>query len=148
MAHPLYAVGLQSQAPLLLVLADAGVSPSMGRLRYWEITGRLTGVNPSTAKRPVWSRAVTAGVGYSTLTPEGVNPYQVPSVFEGRYAYAADPDIGASVTPYPQAREGVTQRVHFPEKSGLVFGDFCHLGVQADATGDWEWDVNVHFEEL
>lgn len=148
MAHPLYAVGLQGQAPLLLVLADAGVSPSMGRLRYWELVGNLSGVNPSSAKRPVWSRAITAGAGYSTLTPEPLGSIGVPSSFEGRYAYGVDPDIGVSVADYPLDRDGICQRVHFPEKSGLVFGDFCHLGVQADATGDWTWDVNVHFEEL
>lgn len=146
MTHPLYAVGLRNQAPLLLVLADAGVADVMARLKYWEVAG--DDASAGTATRPTWSRATTAGAGYSVLIPGPLNPYVQASQFEGRYAYGVAPDHGTSTSPFPLERDGYAQRVQFPDQCGPIFGDFCNMALQAGATGTWTWSANVVFEEL
>ncbi len=145
MAHPLYAVGLRDQAPLLLVLAEAA-SPVMARVRYWEVTGKKGGAG--TATRPVWSRATTVGAGYSTITPQKLDPYSASSRIQGRYNYGVAPDHGASTGTYPVSRDGYGQRIQFPEQSGPVFGDFCNMSLNAGITGTWTWSANVIFEEI
>lgn len=150
MAHPRYAVGVQDQAPLLFVVT-ATTSPAMARVCYTELVGRFVTEPPaaSTALRPVWSRAVAPGVGPTTVTPTPLDPFTVTSVFEGNHSYGVDPTIGVSSEPYPlEERKGYAQRVLYPPGSGLVIPDSCPLSVQADATGDWVWDVNIVFEEL
>ncbi len=147
MTHPLYAVGLRDQAPLLLVLADAGVVDVMARVKYWEVVADV-GATPATATRPIWSRATTAGAGYSTVTPGPLNPYVQASQFEGRYNYGVPPDHGEGTTAFPFSRDGYAQRVQFPDQCGPIFGDFCNMSLQADATGTLTWSANVIFEEL
>lgn len=147
MAHQRYAVGVKTQAPLLFVLAATGPDVS-ARVSYSEIVGRTIGAAPSTALRPVWSRVTVPGVGPSIAVCEPLNAFGAPSAFRGEYSYGVDPTCGASTEPYPLSRDGYAQRVRYPEGSGPYVVDGCPLAVQADATGDWVWDVNVVFEEL
>jgi hypothetical protein len=147
MAHQRYAVGVKTQAPLLFVLAATGPDLS-ARVSYSEIVGRLTAVGPSTALRPVWSRVTVPGVGPTTVTPEPLNAFGVASAFQGEHTYGVDPTCGLSTEPYPLDRNAYAQRVRYPEGSGPYVLDGCPLAVQAGATGNWVWDVNVVFEEL
>jgi hypothetical protein len=45
-------------------------------------------------------------------------------------------------------RDGYGQKVRYGPNSGLIIPDDCPLAVVADATSNWEWDVNIVFEEL
>jgi hypothetical protein len=148
MAHPLYGVGLKDQAPLLLVIAPTGTD-GLARVVYTDVTGRIVGGGAKTALRPVFSRATTVGVGYSTLTPDKLTPFAATSSFEGRHTYGTPPTMGESSADYPMdERDAIGIRVRLPQGSEVLIHDSCHWGVQADATGDWNWDVNVHFEEI
>lgn len=149
MAHQ-YTVGVKEQAPLLFVI-EATASSKVARVGYSEIVGRYVTEPPaaSTALRPVWSRVETAGTGGTPVTPGKLNPFSPASSFRGLYAFGVDPVIGFSSQPYPIAqRNGYAQRVLYPKGSGPFVLDSCSLAVQADATGDWVWDVNVILEEL
>lgn len=146
MAHPVYGVGLLDQAPLLLVLAHAG--NGYARVTFSDIHGETTGVAPYTASHPTYSRATSAGAGYSTITPYNVSGFGV-SALEGRYAYGVPPTYGAGVGSFPCAvRDGVSIRTRFPMNSGPVIPSDCPLAIAADATGNFQWSANVHFEEM
>jgi len=145
MAHQ-YAVGVKDQAPLLFVVA-ATASPALARVRYTELEGRATGVNP-TSDRPVWTRVTAAGGAPTTVTPQALDPFSAASQFQGEYAYGVAPTVGTSSPGYPVVRSGYGQKVRYGPRSGLIIPDDCPLAVVVDATSNWEWDVNVVFEEL
>lgn len=147
MAHPVFGVGLNNQAPLLLVIAGTG-SAGYARVTLSDFSGVTTGVAPYTASHPTFSRATSAGAGYSTLTPQKVNALQ-PSAFEGRYGYGVPPTYGAGVGSFPiTVRDGVSIRTRFPQASGPVIPYDCPLAISGAATGNFVWNANVHFEEL
>lgn len=146
MPHPIYGVGLIEQAPLLLVLAHA--SAGYARVTFSDISGFTTGAGPYTATHPTFSRATSAGAGYSTITPYNVSGWGTSSL-EGRYNYGAPPTYGAGVGAYPiTVRDGISIRVRFPQYSGPVIPSTCPLVIAAGATGNLQWSANIHFEEL
>ena len=146
MAHPLYAVGVEAQTPLLFVITTA-TSGKIARVRQIQLGGEATGVSP-TAKRPIWSRVTAAGTAPTSITPQKLNAFSATSAFHGEYNYGVAPTIGHSSTAYPvSTRNGYGQKVLFPVKSGPIILDSCPLAVQADAS-NWTWDVNVIFEEF
>lgn len=149
MAHPRYAVGVKDQAPLLFVVA-ATASPHMARVTYSELVGRRVGAAAATALRPVWSRVTAAGVAPTQVVPDPFDPFSAASVYEGRHTWGGgDPTTGVSSEVYPlEERNGYAQRVQYSPRSGILIPDTCPLSVQANATGDWQWDVNIVFEEL
>lgn len=147
MAHPVYGVGLKNQAPLLLVIAGTG-SAGYARVTLSDFSGVTTGAGPYTVPHPTFSRATSAGAGYSTLTPYSVNGLQ-PSAFEGRYAYGVLPTAGAGAGAFPvTVRDGVSIRTRFPQNSGPVIPYDCPLAISGAVTGNFVWNANVHFEEL
>lgn len=146
MAHPVYGVGLLNQTPLLLVVASIG--DGYARVVFSDVTGETTGAPAYTATHPTFSRAITAGASYTTVTPDTISAIG-PSSFEGRHTYGTPPSYGAGVGSWPIAvRNGVSIRTRFPEGNGPVIPSSCALALSAGATGNFQWSATVHFEEL
>jgi hypothetical protein len=145
MAHQ-YAVGVKDQAPLLFVVA-ATASPALARVRYTELEGRATG-SPASSDRPIFTRVTAAGVAPTAVVPEPLDPFSPASQYQGEHTYGVPPTTGTSSAGYPEIRSGYGQKVRYGPNSGLVIPDDCPLAVVADATANWEWDVNIVFEEL